>query len=131
MSDVQYGIPSQDEAAERYMRLLAANVADNYAALFLSQADSDALTLATGNFTLAWNRYKDTATTGPVALTQKDETRNAAAALVRLYSMQTKYNQAIPPPWRALPGIGQPNPSRTPVEQPTTSPVLSILGALE
>ena len=45
MAEIQYGIPSQDEAAE-YMRQFAETVAANYAGYFLSLADSEALTLA-------------------------------------------------------------------------------------
>jgi len=47
-------------------------------------------------------------TTGPLALTQKDETRNAAEALVRLYSIQIKYNQAISTELKQALGIRQP-----------------------
>lgn len=130
MAEIQYGIPSQDEPAEQYMRQYAEIVAGNYASYFLSLADSAALTLATGNYTTAWNRYKNPITTGPLALTQKDETRNAAEALVRLYSIQIKFNQAISTELKQALGIRQPNPGRTPVDSPTTMPVLSIVGAL-
>lgn len=131
MAEIQYGIPSQDGPAEQYMRQFAQTVAGNYAAYFLSAADSAALTLATGNYTTAWNLYKDPTTTGPLVLTQKDETRNAAEALVRLYSMQIKYNQAIPTELKQAVGVRQPNPARTSNDDPTTQPVLSIVGALE
>jgi hypothetical protein len=130
MSEIQYGVPAGDEEAEQYMRTFAENIAANYAAYAMSLADSQALSLAVGNFTTAWNRYKNPITTGPLALTQKNETRNAAEALVRLHSMQIKFNAGISTELKDAIGVRQPNPNRTSNDEPTTNPILAIIGAL-
>ena len=127
---IQYGIPAGDFEAEVYMRTFAETIAANYAAYAMSLADSQALSLATGNFTSAWTAYKTPTTTGPLALTLKNETRNAAEALVRLHSIQVKYNAGISTILKDAIGVRQPNNSRTPNDEPTTLPVLSIVGAL-
>jgi hypothetical protein len=127
---IQYGIPAGDFEAEAYMRTYAENIAANYAAYGMSLADSQALSLATGNFTTAWNRYINPNTTGPIALTQKSETRNAAEALVRLHSIQVKFNAGISTALKDAIGVRQPNPERSSIDEPTTMPVLAVIGAL-
>lgn len=126
-----FGIPSEDGAARTYFNHFASYVSANLGVYFLSAADGAALTLAAQNYNDAFVLAEAEPTRNKLTVIQKDETRNACEALVRLYSMQIKYNAGISTEDKAAIGISQPNPTRTSVNVPSTLVELGIVGALQ
>src|SRR5690242_15353163 len=107
-------MPSQDGPARDYINFFAENIALDPGRYLLSVADSAAISLAASNFNDAYVAATNPATRNEQTIIQKDETRNSAEALVRLYSMQIKYNAGISTEDKNVLGIQQPNNSRTP-----------------
>ena len=124
------GIPSQDAAAVAYFNAYAERVALDPARYFLSSADSAAIGAAAASFAAAFAAIAEPANRTAAKTLVKDEARNACEALIRLYSIQIKYNMGISSEDKALLGVSQPNPARTSRNVPPTQPTLSIVGSL-
>ena len=124
------GIPRQDALAVNYINTFANTIAADPAAYMLQVADAAALQLAASNLQSVYTAATTPATRNELTIAHKDEMRTAAEALVRLYAIQIKYNQAISTADKEAIGVSQPNPSRSPRPVPATQPTLSVKGAL-
>jgi hypothetical protein len=124
------GVPSQDGTARDYFNAYAAKVALDPGKYFLSNADSAAISAAAGSYSAAYDAAVAPGEKSEIKTIAKDESRNSCEALVRLYSIQIKYNMGISTDDKAALGITQPNPSRTPRNVPATQVQLGILGSL-
>jgi hypothetical protein len=125
------GIPRSDALARNYINDYATTVAADPAKYGLSSADSSAITLAAQTYSACYTLATTPATRTELTIIAKDEARNAAEALIRLYSIQIKYNAGISTEDKAAIGISQPNPSRTRRNVSDTLPILAIIGALQ
>ncbi len=125
-----FGIPRQDAQAVNYINIFATKVAMGPGVYMLSSADSAAISLAAANLQSAYTAAITPATRNKLTVSAKDEARNAAEALIRLYSIQIKYNAGITTQDKEAIGIAQPNPFRSQRNVPNSSPLLAILGNL-
>jgi hypothetical protein len=126
----EFGIPNADELAKAYFKRFAERLSEDPGAYFQSVADAAAITLASNNFSAALDVASDPLTRTSAKVLLKDEMRNACEALIRLYSIQIKYNQAISSEMKAYLGIAQPNSSRQQRNVPATFVDLAVKGAL-
>ncbi|HEV2296747.1 MAG TPA: hypothetical protein VGR35_23095 [Tepidisphaeraceae bacterium] len=127
MSDT--GIPAQDGPAREYMLTFANVIAFDPSVYQLQQVDSDAISAAVNAYSAAYTLAIEPATRTELTIIDKDETRNSAEQIVRLYAMQIKYNAGISTAAKAAIGVSQPNPERNPINVPASSPLMNIIGA--
>jgi hypothetical protein len=124
------GVPTQDGAAKTYFNAYAAKVALDPGKYFLSNADSAAISAAAASYSAAYDAAVAPGEKSELKTIAKDESRNSCEALIRLYSIQIKYNMGISTDDKAALGISQPNPTRTSRDVPPTQVQLGILGSL-
>ena len=124
------GIPRTDRAARDYMVATAATIASDPALYLLQAADAAALTLSATNYSNAFNLADAPATRTELTVQTKDEMRNAAEGIFRLYLVQIKYNAGISSAAKSAIGIEAPNPSRSQRNVPATQVDVAVKGAL-
>jgi hypothetical protein len=127
----EFGIPAGDGPARDYFNDYATIVAADPAKYGLSTADSAAITAAAQAYSSCYTLATSAPTRTELTIIAKDEARNACEALIRLYSIQIKYNAGISTEDKAALRIAQPNTSRTSRNVSETLPLLSIIGVLQ
>jgi hypothetical protein len=120
-------IPNEDGQALTWMQTFSAGITASPATYDLVAADATAIDAAVDAFAAAYAISSNPATRTPVAINTKDEKRAEAEAICRQYASQIKVNNGVTDSNKIAIGVRPVNTERTPVGQPTTSPLLNIV----
>ena len=122
-------IPSRDAQARDFMIAFATLILADPGRYQLTQADAQAIMAAVQDFAdaLAVTASGPTRNAGTIA--QKDIKRVNAEQILRQYATDIKYNAGVSVQDKVDLGIRPPNPARTPIDPPSTSPLVNIIGA--
>ena len=122
-------IPSPDGLALTWMEAFSSGITANPGLYQLSAADASNIAAAVADFSDKYAIAMDNNTRTPVAVTNKDESRNIAEQLCRQYAILIKYNAGISDGDKIAIGVRPVNPNRDPVNVPASSPLVNVLGA--
>ena len=122
-------MPADDAGALSFMTVFAAGLTANTATYMVSSADALAVTNSVNLFAAALAITDDPATKTKVTVAAKDDARIAAEQIVRQYVSLIKPNAGISDPDKIAIGVRPVNTSRDPINPPSSSPLLNIIGA--
>jgi len=122
-------MPRRDLAALSWMQNFSRHLMLQPAAFAISISDAVAIGRAVDDFAVAYAVITNPATRTPVAVLVKDQARNSADAICRVYYNLIKPNQGISDADKIAIGVRPINLSRARIGEPTTSPLLKLIGA--
>lgn len=122
-------LPPREADLLAWMETFSAGIAANPALYQLTAADAAAIDATVDDFAAARVLAIDPATRTPVTVNAKDVARNAAVQICRQYVILIKFNAGVADADKIAIGVRPVNPSRTPIDPPTTSPLIDIIGA--
>ena len=122
-------IPPKDNAFAVWAENFAAVLAINYAAYGLAASDAASISAANATWQAAYAVATTDSTRTKVTVAAKDLARNQCKALMRGYAGVIQANSGITQDQKADLGLTIRDPHPTPVPTPTTSPLLTIVGA--
>ena len=122
--------PRSDLEARNRMKQFAETISKNPCRYMLSEADSLAISAAVERYVVAFDRATNSLTRTSAAVISKDESRNAAEQICRLYASQIKVNAGICDADKQAIHVTPVNPNRSRRNAPTSLPSLNIVGAL-
>lgn len=122
-------VPSTDAAFLTWMNNYAAVLSAEFLAYGLTAADATAIQNAADAYADAFPIASDPNTRTPVAVSTKDDTRNAAKATARAYAQQIQANAGVSNAQLTALGLPIHDTDPTPVPTPSTSPILAVIGA--
>lgn len=122
-------IPSTDSGFATWAANFASVLATGYAAYGLAASDATAISAANATFQTAYTIATTDVSRTSVTIAAKDLARNQCKDLMRLYSDIIQANQGITQDQKTALGLTIRKTTQTPVPAPTTSPILTIIGA--
>lgn len=117
-------VPSQDAIFATWLDNLATLIAATPTNYGLVAGDATIISAANTAFQSAYALAINPATRTAPTIANKDAQRAAATATVRPYCVQISLNMGISDALKLGVGVNLPNPARTPIPAPTTSPVM-------
>jgi hypothetical protein len=121
--------PKRDSQCLAALQVFAEGIAADVSAYFLTTADATSITNAVNAFAAALGDAVDPATRTTVTIAVKSEMRLSAEELCRQYAILIKYNAGISDAAKLAIGVKPVNNTRTPINVPSTSPLLNIVAA--
>ena len=121
--------PRADGECLAMMRTFAGNISAAPSAYMLSPADAAMIQHAVDEFAAAYSVALAPATRTKCTVAVKNEVRYSAEQLCRLYYSLIKLNLGVSYADKIAIGVNPPNPSRTPMQCPLSSPLLNIIAA--
>lgn len=122
-------IPAQDSAALAWMQVFAGGITANPSLYLLTAVDATAITAAVDLFATALAVVQDPAQNTVVTVAAKDDARTSAEQICRLYAALIKPNAGISDPDKLAIGVPPVNNDRTPINVPSTSPLLNVIAS--
>lgn len=95
----------------------------------LVAADATAIDAVTDPYVTAQGVVDNPATKTVTTVATKNNTKQAALAVVRVYAQQIAHNAGVADADKLALGLNLPNTSPSPIPAPTSSPLLTIIGA--
>lgn len=95
----------------------------------LVAADATAIDAVTDPYTAAQAVVDNPSTKTVTTVATKNNTKNAALAVVRTYAQQIAHNAGVTDGNKLALGLNLPNTSPSPIPAPTSSPLLTVIGA--
>jgi hypothetical protein len=120
-------IPPQDGPALTWLKNFAGKITLAPAVYQLTAGDAATIQAAVDEYEAAFDDANDPATRTPVTVALKDSTRNSAVQLARQYAGLIKPNAGISDASKIAAGVPPVNNSRSPINVPTSSPLLNIV----
>lgn len=96
----------------------------------LTSGNATTVAGVTATWSAAYAASTNPATRTAPTVAAKDAARNAATATVRPFAVLISRNAGVTNENKTAIGVNLPNPSRTPVPPPTTTPALSLVSAI-
>ena len=123
-------IPSKDTDFRTWAVNFATNIAAAPAVYMMTVAEATGVTNAVNLFVAKLAIADNELTRTKQTIANKDDARSIAESLCRQYAMLIKDNAGITDGDKLSIGVRPENPSREPIDCPTTPPLLNILGNL-
>ena len=121
-------IPAEDGKALTWMQKFSGVLSASPATYNVSDADAENLAMLVGRFAEAYPLSVNELTHGRVTVARRDEARGFAEQACRTFAILIKANAGISDPDKIAIGVRPVNPGRTPIDSPTSFPLLSVLG---
>jgi hypothetical protein len=109
------------------MQTFAGTISAQPSVYMITPQEAAAIQQAVDLFAATYSRVLDPVTRGVVTVCAKDEARNNAEQLCRLYYSLIKPNAGISDADKIAIGVNPVNRSRTPIQCPQTSPLINII----
>lgn len=122
-------IPAPDGEFATWLSNFATLIAADPTDYGLVSGDATVITGVNTAYQAAYTAAIDPSTRTPVTVQAKIDARNAAEQTVRPYAVTISRNESVSNELKTGLGINLPNPTRTPVPAPVTSPSLELVGA--
>ena len=121
-------IPAEDGKALTWMQKFSGVLSARAEVYGVSDADAENLAMLVDRYAESYPLAIDELTRGPVTVAKKDEARAFAEQACRTFAILIKANAGISDPDKIAIGVRPVNPGRTPVDAPTTYPMLMVVG---
>jgi hypothetical protein len=128
MSANESYIPAEDAEFRNFATTFANGITANPALYMLTSAQAASIQQAVDEFVAAYQIVVEPATKTKATVIAKENARSIAENLIRQYAMIIKENDGIDDGDKVNIGVRPRNPSREPIEVPSSWPVLNILG---
>jgi hypothetical protein len=122
-------IPATDWAFKSWLQNFSSLISASPGKYGLSAADATIIADHYTAFADAFDTVQAPTTRNATTIGQKDAQRAAAVASVRVYARTIKANQGVDNEDKLALGIHVDDPTPTPIPQPTTAPLLTIVAA--
>ena len=122
-------IPAEDGLALTFMQHFAAIIQIAPAVYMLTAADATTISTAVDAFAASYSLATSKPTRTSITVGEKDADRMSAEQIVRQYASLIRPNAGISDGDKEAIGVNPPNPDRTPINVPATSPLLNVIGA--
>ena len=124
-------IPNTDEAARTWMVTFGSGIESDMSAYQLGSADVATINTAVNAYAAALAISSDPSTRNAGTVAAKTAARRSATGICRQYAILIKNNAGISDQNKLDIGVNPVNTSRTPINVPATSPLVSVLGATQ
>lgn len=122
-------MPRRDQDASAWMRVFADGLLADPARYGVSASDANQVDAAVGAFAEALARSADPDQRTAVAVAAKDQARARAEGMCKTFYMIIKHNLGITGADKIAIGVRPPNPFRSKVSCPQSSPMLKVIAA--